>query len=45
MYTVDTLYRADGLKKPANTTINSSAYVYVDMITSALLIADMKKEL
>ncbi|XP_076127486.1 GTPase IMAP family member 8-like [Alosa pseudoharengus] len=45
MYTADTLSRAVDPKEQADTKINEDVDAYVDMITSALPVADVKMEL
>ncbi len=45
MYTADTLSRAADSKEPKKTKINDDVNAYVDMVTCALLVADMKMEL
>lgn len=45
MYTADTLSRAVDPKEPGNTQMNEDVNTYVDMITKALPVADVKMKL
>lgn len=45
VYTADTLSRAVDPKEPANIKLDDDVKVYVDMITSALPVADVKMQL
>ena len=43
MYTADTLSRAVDPKEPANSTMSDDVDTYVDMITSAMPVADVNE--